>query len=288
MKRNQLEYSRNELQKQFLHWAGIRKRTRALLTELKTQFSTSTERRPREREARWRGLQNHIPPSAKFGLVAGLVAAPFTGGMSLAAPLASVGIAASSAFSGLVTGVIAGAVANALDRVRAPSDSDSDSDSVAGEEETAVGTLNRSRINEVHQAVDVDRSECQKLTTKEDVLGKCVADFAVFCREHIDSVLASRLVEDKFGFLLDILRGTRSHGAAQPRPTLLPEDVNVHFERVSNFLEQLQHSTSNNEDSRITQQILDELQESPTDQEIQTRIMNFMETQFAKACASQL
>ena len=148
--------------------------------------------------------------------------------------------------------------------------------------------LSWERINEVIQAIDDDKNECQKVKAKEDFFRKCVDEFAVFCREHIDSVLASRLDECEFVFLLYNLRRPRSHGAAQPRTTLLHEDVNVHFERVSNSLEQFLYSPSNNEDSRITQQILDELQRSPTDEEIQMRIINFMETKFAEACASQL
>ena len=219
-----------------------------MLTDLKTELAPQ----------RARFEPPGIAGMAVAGGIAGAIHAPYTFGLSVVA--------------GAVAGAVLGAVYAPRERPRPV-------------EETR---LSRHRINEVRQAIDDDKNECQKVKAKEDVFRKYVDEFAVFCREHIDSVLASRLVEDEFAFLLDILRGTRSHGAAQPRPRLLPEDVNVHFERVSNLLEQLLHSTSNNEDSRITQQILDELQESPTDQEIQTRIMNFMETQFAEACATQL
>ncbi len=158
----------------------------------------------------------------------------------------------------------------------------------AGVEETAVNRLDRHTIYEVHQAIDEDRKEGQKLKEmiEKEALGKCVAEFAVFCREHIDSVLSSKLAEGEFRFLFDILRGTRSHGAAAigevPRPALLEE------ERVSNLLEQLESSEANDEASTITQSILNELQECPSDEEIQRRIMNFMEAKFAEACSSQL
>lgn len=158
----------------------------------------------------------------------------------------------------------------------------------AGVEETAVNRLDRHKIYEVHQAIDEDRKEGRilKAMIEEDALGKCVAEFAVFCREHIDSVLSSKLAEGEFRFLFDILRGKRSHGAAAigelTRPTLLDE------ERVSNLLEQLESSEANEEASTITQSILDELQECPSGEDIQRRIMNFMESKFAEACSSQL
>lgn len=185
-------------------------------------------------------------PSRLYVATLGIVAAPVTLGLSL-------GITAAALFGNL---------------------------NVEGEEIfTNVNNL-------VHHTIDEDRKASQELKAKEDDLGKCVADFAVFCREHIDSVLSSELVEDEFRFLLDIPRGTRSHGAAAegaaPRPTLLHEEVNIHS-RGSTLLERLQRSTSNQEALMITEQILDELQEAPNDDEIQRRITNFMETKFAEA-----
>ena len=207
------------------------------------------------------------------------VAAPFTFGMSgvlVAAPFGA------AAVTGAAAGAGAAAAAVASELLVAPA------------EDNAVGGWKRQKIDEVHQAIDQDKMEGQKLEEmiKKDVLGKCVAEYAVLCSvKDIDSALCSRLVGDEFGFLLDILRRTRSHGAAEegevPRPSVPHEEVKIQFERVSNFLEQLQHSTNNDEASRITQQILDELQECPNDEEIKARIMNFIETKFAEACTSQ-
>ncbi len=138
----------------------------------------------------------------------------------------------------------------------------------------------------VRLTIDEDRRECQTIKAMEGILGQSVAEFAVFCLQYIDSVLSSNLVEVEFSSLLDILRGRRSHGAAAlgelTRPILLDE------ERVSNLLERLQSSETNEEASTISQAILDELQECPSDEKFQWRIMNFMETKFTEACASQL
>ena len=147
--------------------------------------------------------------------------------------------------------------------------------------------LKRYKIT-VNQAIEEDREECQKLKAmiSEDVLGKCVVEFARFCRKHRHSVLSSGILEGEFAFLIDIVRGPRSHGAARPRPTLLNENVNIQFERVRNDLEQLQRSETIDEASVITQQVLDELQECPSDDELQARFTNFIETKFAEAFAS--
>ena len=141
------------------------------------------------------------------------------------------------------------------------------------------------KIEEVHRDISRDRMEGKKLKEmiEVDALGKCVADFAVFCRAHIDSVLSSKLLEDEFGFLLDVLRGTRSYVAAEPQPTLVPKEVNFDFDLVKTLLERLRRL----ETPEITRQILNELQECPGDGEIRTRITDFTAKKFAGACASQ-
>ena len=232
---------RNELQYLFLHWARIRKRTRALLAEVKTQLSSIPGR----------------AASIAAGAILGAVAAPLTFGIS----------------------VVGGAFAGAIFGVFAP--------------DPAVHRLKE----QVHHAIDEDRKEGQELKAmiEEDVLGQSLAEFALFGRHHIDLVLSSKFVEDEFRFLLDILQRTRTiqHRAASqgevPRSTLRHEEVNIHFERVSTFLEQLrQRFTSNQEALTITEQILDELQESPNDEEIERRIREFIETKFDEACTSQV
>ena len=155
----------------------------------------------------------------------------------------------------------------------------------AGDEEPATDRLDGYKINEVLQAFDKCRKESRELKTKEGALGEYAADFAVFCRKHIHSVVSSKLAGDEFRFLLDILRGTRSHGV--PVTTLLDEEEIIHS-RVTTLLERLQRSASNQEALTITEQILAELHESPNDEEIERRIKNFIETKFAEACKSQL
>ncbi len=152
---------------------------------------------------------------------------------------------------------------------------------------------NTYRMKRVHHAIDKDRKTYQELKAKEDNLGQSVADFAVFCCQHNGLVLSSELVEDEFRFLLDILRRTRrippnaaAEGAA-PRSTLRHEDVNIRL-LVSNLLKQLHPSTSDQEALTTIEKILDEQQECPNDEEIQRRIIDFMETKFAEACTSQL
>lgn len=133
-----------------------------------------------------------------------------------------------------------------------------------------------------------DKIACQILESDQKLLGNCVVDFAVFCRDHIDSVLSSELVEGEFSFLLDVLRGAHSLGAAESVrvPILLAEEMNIHDTRVSTLMEQLLRSTANQELSSITQQILRELREGPNDEEIRTMIMNFIQAKFTEACKS--
>ena len=121
------------------------------------------------------------------------------------------------------------------------------------------------------------------------LLGDRVADFAVFCCDHIDFVLSSELVDSEFSFMLYVLRGTHSPGAAAntqvPLSKLLEEELNIIDTRVIT-LTQLLHSAANEEVSSIIQQILHELHEGPNDEEVPTMIMNFIEAEFAEALKS--
>ena len=145
------------------------------------------------------------------------------------------------------------------------------------------------------ETIDEDKNACQELERSQNLLGDCVTDFAVFCRDHIDSVLSSELVGGEFRFLLYILRGTHSPGAAanarvppRPLPIVLCEEVKIHLEIVSFLIKKLWRSKANREESTITQEILDELQEGPNDEEMRTMILNFIEAKFVEACKSQL
>ena len=146
------------------------------------------------------------------------------------------------------------------------------------------------KIIDVHQAIDEDKNACQGLQRNQNLLENCVADFAVFCRDHIDSVLSSELVEGEFGILLYILRGTHSPGAVEYArvPVLLDEEVNIHVTRVSTLMEQLERSASSQEASATIKQVLHNMKEGPNDEEIRTMTMKFIEAKFAKACKSEL
>lgn len=145
------------------------------------------------------------------------------------------------------------------------------------------------------QTINEDKNACQELERSQNLLGDCVADFAVFCRDHVDSVLSSDLVDGEYRFLLYILRGTHSPGAAasarvplRPLPIVLCEELKIRSEIVSFLVKKLWRSKANREVSTITQEILDELQEGPNDEEMRTMIMNFIEAKFVEACKSQL
>lgn len=150
--------------------------------------------------------------------------------------------------------------------------------------------LSSQKIADVREAIDEDVHALTELRSSLCLLEDRVADFAVFCRDHIDLVLSSELVDGEFRFLLYVLRGAHSPGAAAntqvPLSTLLDEKMNIIVTRVSTLLEQLGRSTANQEVSSVTQQILDELPEGPNDEEVPTMIMNFMEAKFTEACKS--
>ena len=152
------------------------------------------------------------------------------------------------------------------------------------------GGLSSQKIADVREAIDEDVHALTELRSSLCLLEDRVADFAVFCRDHIDLVLSSELVDGEFRFLLYVLRGAHSPGAAAntqvPLSTLLDEKMNIIVTRVSTLLEQLGRSTANQEVSSVTQQILDELPEGPNDEEVPTMIMNFMEAKFTEACKS--
>ena len=206
------------------------------------------------------------------GTAAGAVAGA---GAGAAAAVGAAGVAAAAGAVGAAGATAAGIATSAVS-----GDARGNGAFEAKDEELATDRLDGYNINEVYEAIDEDRKDSQELKAKESALGKCAADFAVFCCEHIHSVLSGGLATNEFRFLLDILRGTRSHGV--PVTTLLDEEEIIHS-RVSTLLERLQHSASNQEAVTITEQILGELHESPNDEEIERRIRNFIETKFAEA-----
>lgn len=151
--------------------------------------------------------------------------------------------------------------------------------------------LSSQKIADLRDAIDEDvYALIVELRASLCLLEDSVADFAVFCRDHIDLVLRSELVEDEFRILLNVLRGTNSPGAAAntkvPLSILLDEEMNTYVEHVSTLMEQLGRSTTNQEVSSITQQILHKLPDGPNDEEVRTMIMNFIEAKFAEACKS--
>ena len=139
------------------------------------------------------------------------------------------------------------------------------------------------------------RTERPAKTNKKKIgsLENCITDFAVFCHEHTDLVLSNELVKNEFGFLLDIMQRTdREEFQAEKAvalaptlpalPTLLQDEVNFYFMRVSTFTRQLeQRSTAtSSEISTIIQHILAELRECPNEEEMQRMIVNFIEEIF--------
>ena len=235
----------------------------------------------RERESRRRTEQREAPGdrpgSSSWNIVGGIGA---TFGLVLGAPV-TLPAAVAAAVAG-ATGAIAGDV---LERALS-----STAAGGAGGEETIMVGSNSQKIDDVRKAIDEDKLACLGLYSSLHRLENCVTDFAVFCRDHIDSVLSSDRVDGEFRFLLSILRGTHSPGAsANTRvalPTLLDEEVIIHDKRVSTLMDQLERSTANQE--AITEEILHNMKEGPNDEEIRTMTMKFIETKFAKACKSEL
>jgi len=261
---------------------STRNHIRKLVEDLKQELS----RRERESSSRKGTEQREAPgdrpgPSSwkiagGIGAAVGLVAgAPLT----VAAGVVAAGVGAASVIAGdALLGAVSVAPAGGT-RV------------VAGGEETIRERLNRQKIVGVLiRAIGEDNLACLELYLSLSRLENCVADFAVFCRDYIDSVLSSELVEDEFRFLLSILRGTHSPGAsANTRvslPTLLDEEMNILAKRVSTLLEQLKQSATNQKALSITEEILNELREGPNDEEIRTMITNFIEAKFTEACKS--
>ena len=250
-KYSQLKLLQDEFQKRFCDWVSIRKHTRKLLRRLQTELSSS-RRGTEQREV------PAIPPRGtgwSTWTLAGIAAA---------------------------AGAAVGAAANFVQNL-------GDGGAGAAEDSSIVEAKKSLKLYGVHVAVDQDKTACRLLLENDqEVLGNCVADFAVFCNDHIDLVLSSELVEGEFRFLLDILRGAHSPGAAVSAqiPLLLEEEVNIHNTCVSNLMEQLRPSTENQELLPITQQIFDELREGPNDGEIPTMIKNFIQAKFTEACKS--
>ena len=260
---------------------STRNRTRELLEEFKQELSS----RERESSSRRRTQQREVPggrPGSSTWKKLGAIGA--VGGLLLGGPvtlLASAAAAAAGATGAIAGGVIGDAVGNA---VFGGAGVDS------GGEESIMVRLKSHKIDDVRKAIDEDKLACLELYSSLHSLENCVSDFAVFCRDYIDSVLSSELVEDEFRFLLSILRGTHSPGAsANTRvslPTLLDEEMNILAKRVSTLLEQLKQSATNQKALSITEEILNELREGPNDEEIRTMITNFIEAKFTEACKS--
>lgn len=260
----------DKFQKGFRDWVSTRKRTRNFLRKLETELSSSRRRtEPRE-------VPGNPPPRAGWARwLAGGIAVTTVGAVAL--PVAAA--AAVAAVAGAATGVAAGAAARAGQNLP---------DGAGGAGAAGHGDFVENRKSLCERRILQDKIACQILESDQKLLGNCVVDFAVFCRDHIDSVLSSELVEVEFRFLLDVLRGAHSPGAAEnvQVPILLAEEMNIHDTRVSTLMEQLLRSTTNQELSSITQQILRELREGPNNKEIRTMIMNFIQAKFTEACKS--
>ena len=143
--------------------------------------------------------------------------------------------------------------------------------------------------NKTIEVIDEDRKACKDLQAKVYSLEQRITEFADFCRVHIDLVLSSELVKDEFDFLLDILRRTdreefqaaRAEVVLPTLPALLQEEVNILSMRVNTFMEQLRRFTAKrNEIATAIQHILDELRDSPNDEQIKTIIETFIKKRF--------
>ena len=130
------------------------------------------------------------------------------------------------------------------------------------------------------EAIVQDRKVFQELQPKADYLKQCVADLAIFCRNHTEPVLSSRHMEGEFHSLRDMLRKQEVEVPVLrlTLPVFIQEEVNVHFTRLRHSLEQ----ASANEGILTTiGGILDELHEGREDEESRTMIVNFVEKEFA-------
>lgn len=269
-KYSQLKRLHDKFQKGFRDWVSTRKRTRNFLRKLETEFSSSRRRtEPRE-------VPGNLPPWAVWARwLAGSIAVTTFGAVALP-------FAASAAVA-----VVAGA-ATAAGVVAATRAGQNLPDGAGGAGAAGHGDFVENWKSLCEGRILHDKIACQILESDQKLLGNCVVDFAVFCRDHIDSVLSSELVEGEFRFLLDVLRGAHSLGAAESvrLPILLAEEMNIHNTRLSILKEQLLLSTTNQELSSITKQILRELREGPNNEEIRTMIMNFIQAKFTEACKS--
>lgn len=276
-KYRKLKGLRDEFHNQLRVWVSTRKRTRELLIKKREALAHSSGL------SSWAVLGG-LGAAVVFGptaVVAGTAAAV---GVAAAA---SVGAAAADTARNIQT-ELARAPARAASGADAPGDGAGVGAGVySGDEEVILERWQSQRSVDFRQAMDEDKNACQVLQRNQNILGNCVADFAVFCRDHIDSVLSSKLWEGEFRFLPYVLLGTHSPGAAANAqvPILLDEEVNIHVTRVSTLMEKLRRSAANGQVLAITD-ILHELREGPNDEEIWTMTMNFIEAKFAEACKS--
>ena len=187
----ELKRLRNEFHSHFRAWVSSRKRTRKLLKELQQELSsleeseqdlfewsevflTEPEGTPisEQTEAPGDSSRSSRPfrPS-RLAILGGV------GTALLAAPaVAAAGVVAGAAAAGVAAVVGVGAAAQAARKLSERAVSDADS----AEDDTTLVIEKNQKIADVRQAIDEDKNACQALQRSQNLLGDCVADFAVF------------------------------------------------------------------------------------------------------------
>lgn len=117
-----------------------------------------------------------------------------------------------------------------------------------------------------------DKNALQKVSSDARLLGKCVASLSICCRNHTEQVLTSKVMAREFPFLIDILResGSEFHRESKSMlQALIKRELNIHSKGFQSLL------TTNRE-------ILQELHEGPSQDEIQEMIVDFIKVEFDK------
>lgn len=117
-----------------------------------------------------------------------------------------------------------------------------------------------------------DKNALQKVSSDARLLGKCVASLSICCRNHTEQVLTSKVMAKEFPFLIDILResGSEFHRESKSMlQALIKRELNIHSKGFQSLL------TTNRE-------ILQELHEGPSQDEIQEMIVDFIKVEFDK------
>ena len=117
-----------------------------------------------------------------------------------------------------------------------------------------------------------DKNALQKVSSDARLLGKCVASLSICCRNHTEQVLTSKVMAREFPFLIDILResGSEFHRESKSMlQALIKRELNIHSKEFQSLL------TTNRE-------ILQELHEGPSQDEIQEMIVDFIKVEFDK------